>query len=155
MSCSPTAGKSRRTSVQVRSAAQQAPRQCAGRPRCGPQRTPGSRCSPYLYSQRHYTNGRDAPDPVYTHTISPGATVSFRVIARCPSTGARAGLLSTAHGDLRTPLFMPVGTQATVKSLTPHDLMNCGASCILANTYHLALRPGADLVSDLGGLHRF
>lgn len=59
------------------------------------------------------------------------------------------------HGAVETPVFMPVGTQATVKALTPHDLEEAGAAMILANTYHLMLRPGADLIDQLGGLHRF
>jgi queuine tRNA-ribosyltransferase len=63
-------------------------------------------------------------------------------------------VLQTAHGDLPTPAFMPVGTLATVKSLTPADLDQLGARCVLANTYHLTLRPGAALVARLGGLHR-
>jgi queuine tRNA-ribosyltransferase len=63
--------------------------------------------------------------------------------------------LTTPHGTVPTPAFMPVGTQATVKSLDPHELRALGAACVLANTYHLALRPGADAVRRLGGLHRF
>jgi queuine tRNA-ribosyltransferase len=81
--------------------------------------------------------------------------VRFRLVAECPETGARAGLLSTAHGDFPTPGFMPVGTLATVKGLTPLDLQEAGAGCILANAYHLELRPGANLIAALGGLHRF
>ena len=68
---------------------------------------------------------------------------------------ARAGTLQTPHGALQTPVFMPVGTQATVKALSPQELEACGCSCILANTYHLHLRPGDGLVRDAGGLHRF
>jgi queuine tRNA-ribosyltransferase len=68
---------------------------------------------------------------------------------------ARAARLETAHGTVETPVFMPVGTQATVKGLTPDQLRDAGAQMILANTYHLALRPGDDLVAELGGLHRF
>ena len=68
---------------------------------------------------------------------------------------ARAGLLYTAHGPVETPVFMPVGTQATVKALEPRDLRENGATMILSNTYHLMLRPGADLVAELGGLHTF
>jgi queuine tRNA-ribosyltransferase len=68
---------------------------------------------------------------------------------------ARAGIFHTPHGDLQTPLFAPVGTQATVKSLTPTQVSETGASLVLANTYHLYLRPGADLVAELGGLHSF
>jgi queuine tRNA-ribosyltransferase len=68
---------------------------------------------------------------------------------------ARAGVFSTPHGDLETPIFAPVGTQATVKTLTPVQLGELGASLILSNTYHLYLRPGDELVRDLGGLHEF
>ena len=68
---------------------------------------------------------------------------------------ARRGRLTTAHGVIDTPVFMPVGTQATVKTLTPDDLEGAGAQIVLGNTYHLLLRPGPDVVRDLGGLHRF
>ena len=68
---------------------------------------------------------------------------------------ARVGLLHTAHGPVETPVFMPVGTQATVKALEPRDLRENGATIILGNTYHLMLRPGADVVAGAGGLHRF
>ncbi len=68
---------------------------------------------------------------------------------------ARAGLLSTDHGEVKTPVFMPVGTQAAVKAVTPRMLHEIGAQIILANTYHLVLRPGSNLISEMGGLHRF
>lgn len=68
---------------------------------------------------------------------------------------ARAGCWRTPHGDLLTPVFAPVGTQATVKTMTPRDLRELGATLVLANTYHLYLRPGSALVAQLGGLHRF
>jgi len=68
---------------------------------------------------------------------------------------ARAGVWRTPHGDLATPVFAPVGTQATVKTMTPRDLRELGATLVLANTYHLYLRPGSELVARLGGLHRF
>jgi len=68
---------------------------------------------------------------------------------------ARAGVLHTPHGDIPTPLFAPVGTQATVKTLTPDELVDIGAKLILANTYHLYLRPGAEVIARFGGLHRF
>lgn len=68
---------------------------------------------------------------------------------------ARAGIFHTPHGDLLTPVFAPVGTQATVKAVTPAQLTEIGASLVLANTYHLYLRPGADLVAEMGGLHEF
>ncbi len=69
--------------------------------------------------------------------------------------GARAGVLHTTHGDIPTPAFMPVGTQGSVKALDPADLKTLGTTVVLANTYHLYLRPGVDVVRDLGGLHRF
>jgi queuine tRNA-ribosyltransferase len=68
---------------------------------------------------------------------------------------ARTGTLRTAHGDVRTPMFMPVGTKATVKSVDPDELRGLGAQMILGNTYHLHFRPGADVIEELGGLHRF
>ncbi len=77
----------------------------------------------------------------------------FTLQARCGR--ARAGILKTPHGDLVTPVFAPVGTQATVKTMTPHELQELGATLVLANTYHLYLRPGSDIIARLGGLHRF
>ena len=68
---------------------------------------------------------------------------------------ARAGVLTTAHGDVRTPAFMPVGTKATVKMLDPDEVRDLGAEIILGNTYHLHFRPGEDLIAELGGLHEF
>ena len=68
---------------------------------------------------------------------------------------ARAGIFYTPHGEILTPVFAPVGTQASVQSLTPSQLSNLGASLILANTYHLYLRPGDDLIAEMGGLHQF
>ncbi|HEV2202361.1 MAG TPA: tRNA guanosine(34) transglycosylase Tgt [Bryobacteraceae bacterium] len=80
----------------------------------------------------------------------------FELQATCPVTGARAGVLHTAHGDIETPVFMPVGTQAAVKSLLPRDLIqDLDAKIILGNTYHLYLRPGHETIRKLGGLHRF
>jgi queuine tRNA-ribosyltransferase len=80
---------------------------------------------------------------------------SFELISEDKNTHARAGVLRTPHGDIPTPVFAPVGTQATVKTLTPADLLDLDARLILSNTYHLYLRPGADLIADLGGLHQF
>jgi queuine tRNA-ribosyltransferase len=82
--------------------------------------------------------------------------VHFELQAECPDTGARAGLLHTAHGVVETPVFMPVGTQATVKGVPQRDLAGeLDARIILANTYHLFLRPGHELIRRLGGLHQF
>jgi queuine tRNA-ribosyltransferase len=80
--------------------------------------------------------------------------LSFEVLATDP-TGARRGRLSTPHGAIETPVFMPVGTAASVKALTQEHLETLGASVILANTYHLYLRPGHELIRQLGGLHKF
>ena len=79
--------------------------------------------------------------------------MSFRVTAT--DGAARAGVLTTAHGDVPTPAFMPVGTKATVKSVDPDELRALGASIVLGNTYHLHFRPGADVIAALGGLHAF
>jgi queuine tRNA-ribosyltransferase len=79
----------------------------------------------------------------------------FEVVKECPQTGARLGRLTTPHGVADTPVFMPVGTQATVKTMTPEEVAGLGAKIILSNTYHLYLRPGADIVQEAGGLHRF
>ncbi|MDB5351157.1 MAG: tRNA-guanine transglycosylase, queuosine-34-forming [Planctomycetota bacterium] len=81
--------------------------------------------------------------------------VSYRLIALDPLSAARRGVLDTPHGSFETPAFMPVGTQATVKGVVPDLLRQVGSTMILANTYHLALRPGAEVVQSLGGLHRF
>lgn len=70
-------------------------------------------------------------------------------------TGARYGILHTPHGDVEVPMFMPVGTLATVKTLSPEELKTCGSGVILANTYHLSQRPGEDIVAEAGGLHKF
>ncbi len=80
---------------------------------------------------------------------------SFDLIREDKRTVARAGMIHTPHGDIPTPVFAPVGTLGTVKAMTPLDLRELGASLILANTYHLYLRPGAELVAHMGGLHRF
>lgn len=77
----------------------------------------------------------------------------FKIIARHKK--ARAGVLSTPHGDIETPIFMPVGTVGSVKALSPEDLQQAGAQIILGNTYHLNLRPTSELIKDLGGLHKF
>ncbi|MCW5849536.1 MAG: tRNA guanosine(34) transglycosylase Tgt [Anaerolineae bacterium] len=81
--------------------------------------------------------------------------LQFTILARDPTSWARAGEIHTPHGVVPTPYLAPVGTQATVKSLAPRELAELGASLVLANTYHLALRPGPDVIADLGGLHRF
>jgi queuine tRNA-ribosyltransferase len=80
--------------------------------------------------------------------------VSYELIKVCKQTGARLGRLHTPHGTIDTPAFMPVGTQATVKTMSPEELETMGAEIILSNTYHLFLRPGHDIVKEAGGLHK-
>jgi queuine tRNA-ribosyltransferase len=84
-----------------------------------------------------------------------GALLEFKEISRSSTTQARAGIIHTRRGDIETPVFMPVGTLATVKSLSPEELISCGAQIILGNTYHLYLRPGCDVIQAFSGLHRF
>ncbi|NUR75217.1 MAG: tRNA guanosine(34) transglycosylase Tgt [Thermoleophilia bacterium] len=85
--------------------------------------------------------GLGPPGPVFEVEATDGA--------------ARAGVLRTAHGEIRTPVFMPVGTKATVKTLHPDEVRDLGAQIVLGNTYHLHFRPGSELIRELGGLHRF
>ena len=85
--------------------------------------------------------GYDVNDPVFDVEVQDGA--------------ARAGILRTAHGEIRTPVFMPVGTKGTVKTLHPDEVRDLGAQILLGNTYHLHFRPGDELIAELGGLHRF
>ncbi|NLE00676.1 MAG: tRNA guanosine(34) transglycosylase Tgt, partial [Fibrobacter sp.] len=80
---------------------------------------------------------------------------SFSLLKTDQRSKARAGIFQTPHGELRTPIFMPVGTQATVKALSPAELEDCGCPIILGNTYHLHLRPSDELIKDAGGLHKF
>ncbi len=80
---------------------------------------------------------------------------TFDLLKKDEATGARLGRIATPHGLIETPVFMPVGTQGTVKALTPAQLAELGVKIILANTYHLYLRPGQDLIMAIGGLHRF
>jgi queuine tRNA-ribosyltransferase len=82
-------------------------------------------------------------------------TFGFEIIKKDPLTRARLGRIDTGHGSFSTPAFLPVGTLGTIKSLTPEDLKGVGAEVILANTYHLYLRPGHETIGRLGGLHRF
>jgi len=81
--------------------------------------------------------------------------MNFNICFKCTDTRARSGVLTTAHGKVKTPVFMPVGTQGTVKALTPEDLKAAGASIILGNTYHLYLRPGLEVIDRFSGLHAF
>jgi queuine tRNA-ribosyltransferase len=83
------------------------------------------------------------------------SSVKYELIKKCSKTGARLGRVHTPHGSFETPAFMPVGTQATVKGMSPEELKDVGAEIILSNAYHLHMRPGSDLVRDAGGLHKF
>ena len=81
--------------------------------------------------------------------------ISYELIHQDRKTGARRGVIHTPHGDIQTPVFMPVGTQAAVKAMRPEQVRELGAEIILSNTYHLYLRPGHELIREAGGLHRF
>ena len=82
--------------------------------------------------------------------------ITYELLHEDKYTGARRGIIHTPHGDIDTPVFMPVGTQATVKSMTPEELeKEVKAQIILSNTYHLYLRPGDEIVKEAGGLHEF
>ena len=87
--------------------------------------------------------------------ISTGVSFQYQLETTSPDCAARVGRWQTPHGSVETPAFMPVGTSASVKGLTPDQLRQAGVQMVLANTYHLELRPGADVVAELGGLHRF
>src|SRR5512137_3111532 len=91
----------------------------------------------------------------FSITVDDPQTAAGIGTAACTGTAARAGTFETPHGTLLTPVFAPVGTQATVKTLTPRDLSELGATLVLSNTFHLYLRPGTDLVRDFGGVHAF
>lgn len=81
--------------------------------------------------------------------------ITYELIKTCKQSGARLGKITTPHGDIQTPIFMPVGTKATVKAMTPEEVKDLGAQIILSNTYHLFLRPGHELIKEAGGLHKF
>ncbi|MCI2061396.1 MAG: tRNA guanosine(34) transglycosylase Tgt [Eubacteriaceae bacterium] len=81
--------------------------------------------------------------------------VTYELLHKDRSTGARRGRITTPHGTIETPVFMPVGTQATVKAMRPEQVAELGAEIILSNTYHLYLRPGSDVIREAGGLHKF
>ena len=82
-------------------------------------------------------------------------TFAFELLVEDKHSNARAGVIHVPHGDIPTPAFAPVGTQATVKTLTPADLIELDARLVLSNTYHLYLRPGTDLIAGFDGLHYF
>src|SRR5699024_11964060 len=81
--------------------------------------------------------------------------VTYEHIKTCKQSGARLGIVHTPHGSFETPMFMPVGTQATVKTMSPEELREINAQIILGNTYHLWLQPGNDIIKRAGGLHKF
>lgn len=81
--------------------------------------------------------------------------IRYELIKTCKQTGARLGIVHTPHGSFETPAFMPVGTQATVKTMAPEEIKEMGAGIILSNTYHLWLRPGHEIIKEAGGLHKF
>ncbi|HZG76925.1 MAG TPA: tRNA guanosine(34) transglycosylase Tgt [Paenibacillus sp.] len=83
------------------------------------------------------------------------AAITYELLKTCKQTGARLGRVHTPHGSFDTPTFMPVGTQATVKTMSPEEVKEMGAGIILSNTYHLFLRPGHELIREAGGLHKF
>ena len=83
------------------------------------------------------------------------AAVTYELLKTDPATRARLGRVHTSHGAFDTPAFMPVGTQGTIKGVLPDHVAATGSQCILANTYHLMLRPGEKVVAELGDLHRF
>ncbi len=87
--------------------------------------------------------------------MEPKKAITYELLHIDKNCGARRGVIHTPHGDIQTPVFMPVGTQATVKSMTPEELKEDNAQIILSNTYHLFLRPGHELVRQAGGLHKF
>lgn len=81
--------------------------------------------------------------------------ITYELIKEDPHTGARAGIIHTPHGSFPTPIFMPVGTQGSVKGVSPEEVKEIGGNIILGNTYHLFLRPGSELIREMGGLHKF
>ena len=81
--------------------------------------------------------------------------INFAITGQDTGCRSRLGMLETPHGPVETPVFMPVGTQAGVKTMTPHEVRQVGGTMVLSNTYHLYLRPGHDIVAEAGGLHRF
>jgi queuine tRNA-ribosyltransferase len=99
--------------------------------------------------------GAIAAPSVIASSTALGGRFGFDLLAEDPGTLARRGRVTTTRGEIETPVFMPVGTQATVKTLDPREVAETGAQIILANTYHLMLRPGVDLIREAGGLHCF
>src|SRR3989454_5111522 len=119
-------------------------------------RPPRSTLFPYttLFRSRGTRNGSTGACSAFRLPRSALSTM-FELEVEATSGSARTGRLALPHGTIETPCFMPVGTQGTVRALSPNDLLAAGASLVLANTYHLHVRPGEDVVAQLGGLHRF
>src|SRR4029079_12584128 len=90
-----------------------------------------------------------------TRTMCERSRAMFELLSQDQGTKARRGRLTTAHGVIETPVFMPVGTQGTVKAVSPRELRELKTQIILGNTYHLFVRPGLDVIRHMGGLHRF
>ncbi len=111
--------------------------------------------TPETVSERPPPHAPTSPPTLPAPAGLSGRPVRFTPLAFDAGSSARAGRLETPHGDIETPVFMPVGTQGTVKGLTPDQLKAAGSRMVLANTYHLTLRPGEETVAALGGLHRF
>ena len=116
-------------------------------PRVTAESTSGS----YAYERDRKSGG----GPFATASAEAAVSQGFQVGATCPETGARTGVLHTPHGPVPTPVFLPVGSQGSVKALDPRDLRALGTTVLLGNAYHLYLRPGIEVVEKLGGLHRF
>jgi queuine tRNA-ribosyltransferase len=95
------------------------------------------------------------PEVNHSTETSSKYSISFETEKICPWSGARAGRLTTPHGVVETPVFMPVGTNAALRAMTFSDVINCGAEIVLSNAYHLYLRPGHELIATAGGLHKF
>src|SRR5438270_3154920 len=102
-------------------------------------------------------DGRTGGNGYAVSTAAEAKPFSFQLAATASTSvgTARAGTLQTPHGTITTPVFMPVGTQASVKSVSPEELIGLYAQIILGNTYHLYLRPGSDVIARFGGLHKF
>ncbi len=107
----------------------------------------------YFYERKLGKEFRQQADSKQKVTMD--TQFSFKTTHYCSASGARTGELTTPHGIIQTPVFMPVGTCATVKSLTPQDVEETGAQILLSNTYHLYMRPGHEIVKKAGGLHKF
>ena len=107
----------------------------------------------------HSEGGEKAKEDVYKRQprsrFMDQSLFKYEIVVEDPKTHARAGILHTPHGDIETPIFMPVGTKANVKGIPTETVKDLGAQIVLANTYHLAMRPGADTIAELGGLHDF